>query len=277
MLLLHKTLIQLHIICGAASLLLFWMPVLSRKGSRWHVRSGQLYNVAMTVVAVCGLLSSVMVLIDPLAIRHPGAVIEAERAASLAWRYRTFSLFLLMLSVLVLTSLRHGTLSLRERRQPGALGAPSHQALVLSLGVLGLMVGALGGLRGQMLLLIFGGISLASAVGLQRDIWAARRGEANLLTAHLGSMIGSGIGAYTGFFAFGGARYLADWLPGQWQIIPWVLPSVIGLVAIRRLKRRYLSSRPLSSRPLSSNPAGAGASSTGRAVRQPSLDTQAGV
>jgi len=100
MLLLHKILVQFHIMFGAVSLLLFWAPMLTTKGSAWHIRSGQAYTWGMMVVTVCGLLASVMVLLDPLAIRHPGVVLDADRAVTLAARYRTFSLFLLMLSVL---------------------------------------------------------------------------------------------------------------------------------------------------------------------------------
>jgi hypothetical protein len=54
---------------------------------------------------------------------------------------------------------------------------------------------------------------------------------------HLGAMIGSGIGAYTAFFAFGG-RQLFENL-GNVQIIFWVAPGVIGSIAITILSRNY--------------------------------------
>ncbi|MDH3945103.1 MAG: hypothetical protein OET45_00430 [Chromatiales bacterium] len=37
----------------------------------------------------------------------------------------------------------------------------------------------------------------------------------------------------------GGSRLLADVLTGQWQVVPWVLPSIIGTIAISRLHRPY--------------------------------------
>jgi hypothetical protein len=61
-----------------------------------------------------------------------------------------------------------------------------------------------------------------------------------LVVAHLNGLIGSGIGAYTAFFAFGGSRFLAELLPGQWQVIPWVLPTIIGVIAANRISRRWL-------------------------------------
>jgi len=60
---------------------------------------------------------------------------------------------------------------------------------------------------------------------------------------HLNGMIGSGIGAYTAFFAFGGRSLLGELLPGQWQVIPWVLPTVIGVIAASRVSRRWLGRR----------------------------------
>ena len=57
--------------------------------------------------------------------------------------------------------------------------------------------------------------------------------------AHLGGLIGSGIGAYTAFFAFGGSRFFAQLLPGQWQALAWVIAPIIGTIAIRQMTRRY--------------------------------------
>ncbi|MEJ2159038.1 MAG: hypothetical protein P8X53_00945 [Chromatiales bacterium] len=37
----------------------------------------------------------------------------------------------------------------------------------------------------------------------------------------------------------GGSRLLADALTGQWQVVPWVLPSIIGTISISRLHRPY--------------------------------------
>jgi hypothetical protein len=91
----------------------------------------------------------------------------------------------------------------------------------------------------QMLLMIFSGVGLYAAVGMLQDIRAAKQRKANLIKAHLGAVIGSGIGAYTAFFAFGGARFLGEVLTGQWQIVPWVLPTLIGFAAIRLWSRQY--------------------------------------
>ena len=128
---LHSFLVSSHIGAGALALILFWVPAIARKGSAVHVRSGQVYVVAMYVVSITAFAASTMVLADPLGIRRPGEVLDAETATRFANIYRMNSLFLLMLSVLVMSSLRHGVLALRARRTPGALGDIRHRFIIL--------------------------------------------------------------------------------------------------------------------------------------------------
>lgn len=236
---LHSLLVGSHIAVGSLALLLFWVPAIVRKGSRLHVRAGKIYANAMYFVSITAFIASLMVLADPLGIRRPDEILDPERAAGLAQRFRMFSLFLLMLSVLVFTSVRHGVAALRERTAPGSLSRPLHRALIAALGLLAVVVGALGIAHGQLLLIIFGGIGIAAAWGMSRDSRQTARRPGDLVVAHLNGLIGSGIGAYTAFFAFGGARFLRDLLPGQWQVVPWVLPAIVGTIVIGRLSRRY--------------------------------------
>ena len=236
---LHSLLVTTHIAVGSLALLIFWVPALAKKGSPLHVRAGRVYVTAMYIVAVTAFFASIMVLVDPLGIRRPDDILDAAEAARLARRFRMFSLFLLMLSVLVFASLRHGIAALRERGQPGTLSRSSHRLLIAALGLLAIAVGTIGLYTMQLLLIIFGGISLSAAISMFRDTRKPNPRRGDLIIAHLGGLIGSGIGAYTAFFAFGGSRLLADVLTGQWQVVPWVLPSIIGTIAISRLQRPY--------------------------------------
>ena len=59
------------------------------------------------------------------------------------------------------------------------------------------------------------------------------------MVAHLSAMIGAGIGTHTAFFVFGGSRFLAELLSGQWILIPWVGPGVVGTIATIWLARKY--------------------------------------
>ena len=56
---------------------------------------------------------------------------------------------------------------------------------------------------------------------------------------HYAGMISSGIAAYTAFFAFGGRVFFTNILTNELQLIPWIAPTVIGVVAIQLLDRKY--------------------------------------
>lgn len=235
----HELLVTLHIAFGALALVLFWVPVASRKGSRLHVAAGRWYAAIMYAVCATAFVASIMVLAEPLAIRRPGQSFELEDAEALARLFRMFSLFLLMLSVLVFVSIRHGLAALRERRDPGQLSRVSQRSSIVLLALLAGVVAVIGAVNGQILLIVFGGIGLAGSLGMYRESRLKDPRPPQLVVAHLNGLIGSGIGAYTAFFAFGGSRLLGEILTGQWQVIPWILPSIIGTFAISRLARRY--------------------------------------
>lgn len=239
----HAVLVYLHIAAGSVALLLFWVPALTKKGGKLHVSTGRFYVAGMHIVAITAFVASIIALIDPIAIRRPGEIVEPEQAAQLAQRFRMFSLFLLMLSVLVFTSVRHGIAALTARRDPEILAKPLHRMTIAVLGLLGIIVGAIGIGNRELLLIVFAGISVSGAVGMFRDTLKTAPKRGDLIVAHLNGLIGSGIGAHTAFFAFGGSRFLSEILPGQWQLIPWIAPAVVGTVVIARVSRRYRPSR----------------------------------
>ena len=235
----HELLVTTHIAIGSVALILFWVPIFTRKGGRNHVRIGRTYVYVMYAVVVTAFLASALVLYDPLATRSSIENLSSDETAQLATRARTFSLFLLMLSLLVYTSLQHGIRAVRARQVEGLLATPLHRTTIAGLFLLAVVVGLIGFDRGQVLLMVFGGIGSAGSIGMFRDTWRDLRSRNERIAAHLNALIGTGIGAYTAFFAFGGSRLFADLLPGQWQVVPWVLPSVIGTIAIRRRMKRY--------------------------------------
>ena len=242
---LHDLIVYTHILFGAAALILFWVPVVARKGSPLHIRAGRYYTTVMYAVAATAFVASLMVLADPIGIREPGLDISGEEAAKLAQSFRMGALFLLMLSVLVATSVRHGLLALRERRVPGILKTPWHRGMILALGAVGAAVGFVGVSNKLILLMIFSAIAIAGSIRMFRDTLHERLSASERTVAHLRGLIGSGIGAYTAFFAFGGARFTAELLPGQWQALAWVIAPIIGTIAISRMRRRY--ARPAAS------------------------------
>lgn len=236
---LHSFLLKAHIGVGALALVAFWLPIVARKGSVNHKKFGRLFVWCMSIVAGSAIIISIMVLIDPIGIRAPSRDLDMERAMQVAANNRMFSLFLLMLGLLTATGMRHGLLALKTRTQPNALRAKSHLTLLVSLGVMGVIVGIVGLMNGEVLLMVFAVISVSASINTMREALRKKMTRNDRIKAHFGGLIGTGIGAYTAFFAFGGSRLLSDILTGQWQVIPWVLPAIIGTIAIRRVEKDY--------------------------------------
>jgi hypothetical protein len=65
---------------------------------------------------------------------------------------------------------------------------------------------------------------------------------------HMENMLGVGIGFHTAFLVFGAFRFLPFRLEGGWQLVPWLLPSLIGIPAthwwIHTYKRRFGEQEP---------------------------------
>ena len=76
----HGFIVALHVLTGALSLLLFWVPSFTRKGGKAHKQFGGYYIKAMLFTSISGVISSTMVLFIPLVI-YPTMPEHFEAAA----------------------------------------------------------------------------------------------------------------------------------------------------------------------------------------------------
>lgn len=250
MIALHQTALYAHIAIGAIALIVFWIPMAARKGSPLHRKAGRYFLWGMTTVAISGVALSSMSLIDPIGTRFGDDVVEMERAFAVAANVREFSLFLLMLSVLVYASARHATLVLAARDDRSALRTPWHVSVMAATGVLGVATGLVGlsalGESGRApLLLVFAVLGIANAARMLRYTFKAQIAPREWLLEHISFAVGCGVAAYTAFAAFGGRALLGELLPGQWQMLPWILPTVIGTTYARYASRPYQPRTPV--------------------------------
>lgn len=236
----HQSLLYAHIATGLVAIIAFWLPVAARKGSDWHIRAGRFYVWAMYAVTATAFSMCVLVLVNPVGIAAGGEYISAERAWSVRSNAQTFAAFLLMLSLLVLSALRHGLLALRLKSDANVLKRPMHRALIIALGVVSVLVGWVGVDQGRILLMVFAVLGINGAIRMFRETLRSEWTRGEMVFAHLNGLLGTGIGAYTAVFAFGGSRLLAELLPGQLQVIPWVTPAIVGTIAVARMKRHYV-------------------------------------
>jgi len=100
-----------------------------------------------------------------------------------------------------------------------------------------LFIGVIGIMHQHILMLVFAPLGLTLSISQLRFIFAKQVAPKAWLVEHLGGYIGSGIAAYTAFAAFGGRTLFSD--IGAWQYAFWVLPGLIGGIAISRLSRKY--------------------------------------
>jgi hypothetical protein len=60
---------------------------------------------------------------------------------------------------------------------------------------------------------------------------------------HMGSMIGGGIAFHTAFLVLGAGRMLGIEIAGPYAIIPWLLPTIVGIPAssiwVRYYRRKF--------------------------------------
>ena len=235
----HQFAFYLHIIAGSLAMIVFWLPMLAKKGSANHVKYGHYFVNGMYAVSISGFIMTVLVLIDPIGVRAPDRNLSIEAATNLAYQSRLFAGFLLMLSILVFNSVRHSVLVLRAKADRELLRTPLHIGLFLVLGLVGLIMGYIGTVQGVVLFQIFAGLCIVNAIGTIRYIFKAEVKKREWIIAHLGSILGAGIGAYTAFFVFGGSRLFSHFVSSNGQVFLWVFPGIVGTIGSIYLTKKY--------------------------------------
>ena len=237
---LHQFLLVLHVVCGALALSVFWGPMLAKKGSPWHVRSGHWYSTLMYLICGAGILMCGLVLSAPLVVKAADLRVGQDPQL-FAERVRLMSGFLLLLCLLALMNLRQGLLALQSGAARKALRHWSHQVLlVLTLGcAVWILWQALP--RQFVLGQIFATVALMSSIGCLYYSHRAKVDRSTVLKEHIGNMLASGIAIYTAFFAFGGRKVLD--LSPELQLASWLMPSVLGIAATVWYNKRYAKAR----------------------------------
>ena len=243
MLVIHTTLLYLHIALGAIALLLFWLPIVARKGSKLHIAAGKAFYTIMLVVAGSGIIMTLIGLADPVGIYINSRQLTPEQIESMMlWRI-PFTYFLLLLSLLTWVTVRHAIGVLRAKTNRSMLRNWRYQGPVFMMFPVALFVGWQGISIAMPLLIIFAVVSLISATTISTYVYRAEIKPRAWIIEHFSAMVGAGIAVYTAFFAAGGRRLLSQWLPGEWQIVSWLAAPVIGLTILATLsgyyKRKY--------------------------------------
>jgi hypothetical protein len=213
MLPIHEIALYLHIAVGSCALLLFWVPMFTKKGNLDHKRFGRYFAGAMYTVAFSGIVMSSLDLLFPIAMHAADAELSPEAEISAIAQIREFGLFLFSLSILVLTSTRHGWLTILHKEDRTALRHPTHlflNGLLITVGAILLIVGIN---TSTILFMIFGPLQIGGGIGNLRYIFRKELRPKEWWLQHLNGLIGSVIGAYTAFAVFGGRRFFRRFSP----------------------------------------------------------------
>ncbi|MBF7074891.1 hypothetical protein ISG33_15925 [Glaciecola sp. MH2013] len=233
---LHSGLFASHILFGSLALILFWVPLFTKKGQLNHTRFGNHYKVSMYLVALSGAIMALMVLAFPVVIKGE-YINNASNPERATYVIRLFWAFLLYLSLLSFTVTRHATAVIAAKQNRKSLQKLSYLLPIIALITAAPVLFYYGFIASQTLLMVFAVLGLVVGFGMLRYCIKAQVAERQWLFEHIGSFIGSGIGAYTAFIAFG-ARTVFEGL-GAWQIIFWIAPGLIGSIASAFLCKKY--------------------------------------
>lgn len=237
--LLHDALLVLHVACGFVALVVLWIPLFSRKGGRLHRTTGKLYALFMLVVVVTALVLSGLSFVVPVALDPDAARLTGEPLADYVRQRRMVAGFLAYLALITLTSGWHGLGALRHKRDPREMRTPATLALFGASILAGLAIFAVGVSEGSIVFMALAVIGPVVGISGLRFVSRPAAGPMEWWFEHMGGMIGTAIAANTAFLVFGGNRLLPFELEGWLAVVPWLLPTLIGVPAIQLLERKY--------------------------------------
>jgi hypothetical protein len=210
-----------HIATGAVGLVLFWVPVIGRKGGATHRRIGDIFTRCILVTGISAVGMSLCTLYDPLG-THPQLPDEVLVRGLFGW-------MMLYLAILTISLISHGRMAIRNKAHHLANRATMPVALQLAAIAAALNCAAQGALIGQPLMMGIAIVGVASGGTNLVFIYTDRPARLAYLKEHLKALVGSGISVYTAFMTFGLARLL----PSQaFNPTLWAIPIVIGVSII---------------------------------------------
>jgi len=235
----HQLAFYIHIITGSVALIIFWLPMIAKKGSAKHKQYGRYFVKAMLAISISGFVMTTLVLIDPIAVRQPADTLNQAQLAKFALNNRLFAGFLFMLSLLVFNTTRYAIAVLDAKEQRQLLRRSKFVIpFVLQL-ICGAIMFMVGSHYEQVLFQVFAVLCVVNSIGSLKYIFTSEVPKRSWLIEHLGAIFGSGIAAYTAFFVFGGSRLFEVFISQQGQLVLWVLPGVLGTIASIIYKKRY--------------------------------------
>lgn len=199
----------LHIISGFTALLVFWIPIVTKKGRKLHIRSGWVFVMAMTSVAITAFFMGVYRLTWDAG-SDPDAI--------------PFSWFLLFIAILSGATASYGIRVLRFKRRTA-----SHRQLIdllfpTLLVIYSISISIYGWMIDFTLLKYFPVVGLFLGC-TQLQYWLSKpKRKSHWVVEHIVGMLSCSIATVTAFTVFGAPRWLQVEVV---SLIVWFLPTII--------------------------------------------------
>lgn len=218
---LSKLMLNIHIFCGFASVLIFWLPIFTKKGGKAHRLIGKAYVFLMWIVVITAALLSI---------------------ENFAQGQYAIAVFLGFLALITSNPLWYGIAILNYKKGLPAGFRNAHLAfnsLIFICGLLLLIYGIyLNGEGASILMIIFGILGLSTGGELVQGFRNPQHAS-NWFKEHYKGMVTTAIAAYTAFFVFGGSTFFKGFLTGYLMVIPWVMPTIIGFIIMKYMGKKY--------------------------------------
>jgi uncharacterized membrane protein len=214
---LYDIVLPIHIVAGAVALLVFWLPLVTKKGGKTHRRAGWVYVVAAAVIAVTGIVVCGKLLGDP----SP----QRQRAG----------IFLLYVGVIAAASAELGVRALRTKRRTGASRAALDVAPPALLVLGGVALAWFGLTQGTLLFVGFAALGVVQGLSRLRFWLTPPATKREWLFAHMGGMGTSCITTVTAFFVVN-AHHLGM---RTFALPVWFGPPMVGAVGLTIWIRSY--------------------------------------
>ena len=225
--LLFEVLVAMHIITGATGLVVFWVPVVGRKGGAMHARYGRVFTYMMLATGTIAVGIASTTLSDPTG-THPHLA-QDPIFADPALIEGIFGWMMLYLATLTVNLAWHGWLCINNRRDHRANRAWHNLLLQLLLTIASVNCLWQGLQIEQLLMVAISGVGFATVATNLWFLYKPNPRPLDRLKEHIKSLVGAGISVYTAFFAFGAVRLMP-----QLALTPalWAVPLLTGLALI---------------------------------------------
>jgi hypothetical protein len=257
----HGALRLSHVIGGFAGLALFWLAIAMKKGSPRHRAVGKCFVFCAFYVGGTALVSSIWALVHMDSFSPGISRLAPSRQIAQREQLRFLFSLLAFLSVMTITGALYGWLSIRHQENIAAMRRGSlpfwmtmSAIAALGLAAFGFWRVAFGAPAGAFpsgaywVPLVLGSFGFLDSVKELRKLYRPLSEPREWLYRHVQQMFGTGIAFHTAFLVFGANRLIGFTLRGPMAIVPWILPTIIGVIAMKwyvdRLKRNPFPTRP---------------------------------